>query len=251
MNTKRTNIEIIAPSIEEAIADGLAQLGLPEDQVDIEVLDEGTKGLFGLGSRQSRVRLTIKGETNEPGVEADTPTPMESPPQWIPDLDEDEDETEDEYLQISRETVSELLDKMKINAEVTARYGELEPEDRGRPPICVDIHGDDLSILIGRKAETLDALQYIAKLIIGKEIEQSIHLIVDVEGYRQRRERQIRQLAQTVAEQVSKSGRSQALEPMPPNERRFVHIELRDDPDVYTESTGEGNRRKVVIHSEE
>jgi spoIIIJ-associated protein len=250
MTAKRTNIEIIAPSVEEAIADGLAQLGLPEDQVEIEILDEGTKGLFGIGSRQTRVRLTIKGEAAQTEITADTPAEVDAPPEWILGLD-DEDEAEDQVLRITRETVAELLEKMKITAEVTARHADPEEDDRGRPPICVDIHGDDLSILIGRKTETLDALQYIAKLIIGKEVEQSTHLVVDVEGFRLRRERQIRQLAQTLAEQVSKSGRSQPLEPMPPNERRFVHIELRDDPDVYTESVGEGNRRKVVIHSKE
>jgi spoIIIJ-associated protein len=97
----------------------------------------------------------------------------------------------------------------------------------------------------------LDALQYITRLIVGKEMEQSISLIVDVEGYRKRRESQIRKLAHRVADQVHQTGRSQALEPMPPNERRIIHISLRENPNVYTESTDEGYRRKVVIHPED
>ena len=136
---------------------------------------------------------------------------------------------------------------MKVKAEVTASY--IEDEDRnGRKPILVDIHGDDLSILIGRKAETLNALQYITSLIIGKELGRSVPLSVDVEGYRTRRQEQIKQLANRIANQVTQTGRSQSLEPMPASERRIIHIELRDHPEVYTESIGEGDRRKIVIY---
>lgn len=246
MSEKRTNLEIIAPSIEEAIEEGLEKLGLSEDAVEVEVLDEGAKGLFGLGSRQSRVRLTVKMDTEPANIEDQVffdqteeidfePLQPETPPE------------DDQVLTIARETVSELLEKMKVNAEVSAYYGEPE-DDRSRIPVLIDIHGQDLSILIGRKAETLNALQFITKLILGKELEKSIPISVDVEGFRKRREQQIRQLARRVAEQVGESGRSQALEPMPPNERRLVHIELRDMPEIYTESTGEGHRRKVVIY---
>ncbi|MCK5429698.1 MAG: KH domain-containing protein, partial [Anaerolineales bacterium] len=118
---------------------------------------------------------------------------------------------------------------------------------RGRIPIYLDINGKDLSILIGRQAETLNALQYITSLIVGKELGRSVTLIVDVEGYRLRREQQVRQLARRMAEQAVKTGRRQVLEPMPANERRFVHIELRENPEVTTESIGEGSRRKVTI----
>jgi spoIIIJ-associated protein len=104
-----------------------------------------------------------------------------------------------------------------------------------------------LSILIGRHAETLNALQYIASLIISKEIGRSIPLVVDVEGYRARRESQLRQLARRMAEQAVRTGRRQVLEPMPANERRIVHIELRDHSEVTTESVGEEPRRKITI----
>jgi spoIIIJ-associated protein len=122
------------------------------------------------------------------------------------------------------------------------------PEDpQDRIPVQVDIRGDDLSILIGPKAETLNALQYIAGLIISKEIGHSIPLVVDVEGYRVRRSQQIRQLARRMAEQATRTGRRQVLEPMPASERRLVHIELREHADVSTESVGEEPRRKVTI----
>lgn len=251
MTDKRTTLEVIAPTVEEAIEKGLAELGLPAESVETEILDEGAKGLFGLGSRQTRVRLTIKAN-EEPEIDSpaeDFSQPVTASAQTEPAA-ESSPEDKGRILEIARAIVTDLLDKMGIKAEVTSHYGE--PDDKRRyTPVFVDIHGDDLSILIGRKAETIDALQYIARLIMGKELAQSIPLIVDVEGYRGRREQQIRQLARRVAEQVTQSGHNQVLEPMPPNERRFIHIELRDDPYVYTESKGEGNHRKVVIYPQE
>jgi len=104
-----------------------------------------------------------------------------------------------------------------------------------------------LSVLIGRRSETLSAFQYVAALIIGKDTGQFVQLTVDVEGYRGRRERQLVQMAKRVAEQVAKNGRRQTLEPMPADERRIIHIALRDHPDVKTESTGEDPYRKVMI----
>ena len=156
------------------------------------------------------------------------------------------DSSDEDVLRIARETVEELLQKMRVKSKVSARYGEAD-EARGRVPIYIDIQGNDLSILIGRQAETLNALQYISTLIVGKELGRSIRLVLDVEGYRQRREQQVRQLARRMAEQAIKTGRRQVLEPMPPNERRFVHIELRKNQEVNTESIGEGSRRKVTI----
>jgi len=246
MTETRTNLEIIAPSIEEAVEEGLEKLGLSQDAVEIEVLDEGNKGLFGLGSRHARVRITVKSYGDQL-VEAQDVEEVQAIEPGDTISSSDLAQTDDEILTIAHGIVTELLEKMKVSADVNAYYGE--PDDvRSLRPIHVDIQGNDLSILIGRKAETLEALQFITKLIAGKELERSIPISVDVEGYRKRRERQIRQLAVKMAEQVSKTGRSQSLEPMPPNERRIVHIELRNDPLVFTESSGDGTRRKVVIH---
>jgi spoIIIJ-associated protein len=264
MDEKRASLEVIAPSVEEAVAKGLDDLGVSEDAVDVEVLDEGSRGLFGLGSRQARVRLTFKPQPRkEPSVAPETkkaeapeapaerpstPEPVTAKETTITAEAEEKQVTEEEEstLRIARETVSELLEKMGIDAQVTSRYGEAE-DARSRKPLLVDINGRDLSILIGPRAETLNALQYIAALIIGKELGRSVPLVVDVEGYRVRREQQLRQLARRMAEQAIKTGRRQILEPMPANERRLVHIELRNNPQVTTESVGEDPRRKVTI----
>lgn len=253
MNDNRTNLEVIAPSIEEALAQGLSELGLTENDVDIEVLDEGSRGLFGIGSRQARIRITIKSFSE---IEGEEPTVIE---RGLSDDSVNDKEAitpvvntrsksiqEDITLHVAQETVSELLEKMKVNAEVSASFGE--PEDaRSRIPVRVEIQGNDLSILIGRQAETLNALQYIASLIVAKEMGQPVTLVLDVEGYRQRREQQIRQLARRMAEQAINTQRRQVLEPMPANERRIIHIELRDNPLVSTESIGEDPHRKVTI----
>jgi spoIIIJ-associated protein len=257
MNEKRTNIEIIAPTVDEAIEKGLSDLGLPRQAVEVEILDEGGKGLFGLGNRQARIRLTVLGETAEEseGESLDTgytPQPVNESPVIEAEEDfHDEDEEppfigDDYILDIARDVVSELLEKMKVRATVTSEYVP-DSDARSRVPIRVNIQGDDLSYLIGRQAETLNSLQYISSLIINKEIGRSIPLIVDVEGYRIRRENQLRQLARRMADQATSTGRRQVLEPMPASERRIIHIELRDNPQVTTESIGEDPRRKVTI----
>ena len=231
MKNNRATLEVISHTVDEAIEKGLKDLGLPREAVEITVLDEGGSGILGLGSRQARVRISIL-----TGEEADS---QESA---LPLSQTDKDET----LNLAEEIISELLEKMNLEAKVEARYGEESPNLPHRP-ILVDITGNDLSILIGRRAKTLNALQYITRLILGKELEHGIPLSIDVEGYRERREKQVRQLARRVAEQVSDTGREQALEPMPANERRFAHLELQDEPQVYTESVGTEPHRKVII----
>ncbi len=148
--------------------------------------------------------------------------------------------------QVACDTLAELLEKMKIKAQVTAAWSEAgEP---GEPrPLLLEVTGDDLGILIGPRGETVAALQYIARLIISKELGEGVNVLVDVEGHRRRREEQLRRMARKMAEQVVQRQRTMAMEPMPPAERRIVHLELRDHPDVYTESVGEGDKRKVTI----
>jgi spoIIIJ-associated protein len=141
--------------------------------------------------------------------------------------------------------VSKLLSLLNLEAQVSAHYTSAERD--GRRNIHVDVRGNDLSILIGRRSETLGAFQYIASLIVGKETGQFVQLSVDVEGYRARREKQLIQMANRMADQVAKNGKRQTLEPMPSEERRIIHIALREHPDVKTESTGDDPYRKVMI----
>lgn len=253
MSEERTTLEVIAPSVDEAISKGLGDLGLPLEAVDVEVLDAGSRGLFGIGSRQARIRLSLKQqavEINSASPEMGEAAPEGSTP--LPATDQavssetSAAEEDDHSLMVARETVGELLEKMRVPAKVTARYVENE-ENKGQPAILVEIHGNDLSILIGRRSETLNALQYISSLIVGKELERWVPLLIDVEGYRARRERQLRQLARKMAEQAVATGRRQVLEPMPANERRVIHLELRNHNDVITESIGEEPNRKVTI----
>ncbi|MGB2910966.1 MAG: RNA-binding cell elongation regulator Jag/EloR [Anaerolineales bacterium] len=298
MNEKRASLEIISPSIEEAITQGLDELGLPEEAVNVEILDIGSKGLFGMGARQARIRLTIrdtplKKELHSPD-EQETPSPeipatdavevdtaaseegavsreaaaieatdvdaatieageseVKPEQEFAATLAESEAEPQEEVvLDVARSTVEELLEKMGVEASVSASFGEAEDE-RSRIPLIVDVSGEDLSILIGSQAETLNALQYIANLIIGKELGRSAPLIVDVEGFRKRRAQELSRLARSMANQAVQSGRRQVLEPMPANERRLVHIALREYPGVTTESIGSDPRRKVTIIPEE
>ena len=244
MNEK-TTLEIIAPTVEEAIAQGLAELGLTADAVSVEVLDAGNKGLFGFGRHQVRVRLTVNTGPSEP-VQRPEPAPVSKPEAQVDSFQEVESPSEaDPLLDRTESVISKLLHLLNLEAQVSAHYGERDRE--GQRNVHVDIRGNDLSILIGRRSETLNAFQYIASLIVGKEIQDWVQLVIDVEGYRERREKQLIQMAKRMADQVAKSGRRQTLEPMPSAERRIIHIALRDHPDVITESTGDDPHRKVTI----
>ena len=245
---ERTTLEKIAPTVEEAINEGLTELNLTESDVDVEVLDSGSRGLFGVGSRQARVRLTVKVVSSEPAaVESKTGSPVNhsTPVQEAGVSDEAFDVLDDNLLFISRQTVAELLEKMTVTARVEVRYGD--PDEEGNRPVLVDVQGDDLAVLIGRRAEILNALQYIVNLIISKKVEHWVQVIIDVQGYRARHERQLRQMAQRMADQAMKTGRRQSLEPMTAGDRRIIHLELRDHPGVTTQSVGEDPARKVTI----
>jgi len=242
---ERTTLEIIAPTVEEAIAQGLAELGLTADAVSVEVLDAGNKGLFGFGKHQVRVRLTVNTGDTELAQQPE-PVRVSKPEAQVDSVKEPEAPSEtDPLLNHCEVVISKLLHLLNLEAQVSAHYGERDREDRRN--VHVDIRGNDLSILIGRRSETLNAFQYIASLIIGKEIQDWVQLVIDVEGFRERREKQLIQMAQRMADQVAKSGRRQTLEPMPSAERRIIHIALRDHPEVVTESTGEDPHRKVTI----
>jgi spoIIIJ-associated protein len=251
MSHEKTTLEVIAPTVEEAVESGLNQLGLPREAVHVEVLDSGSRGLFGLGGRQARIRLTIQ-MADEPVVNSDSAGHTSAAQAVVPaPINEaavpvSASMQEEESLKVATQVVRDLLERMKVNARVSAHF--LEPEDaKDQLVVMVEIQGDDLSILIGRRSETLNALQYITSLIVCKELGKWTPIMIDVQGYRSRRERQLRQLARRMADQAVHTGRRQVLEPMPANERRLIHLELRDHPQVTTESVGEEPGRKVTI----
>jgi spoIIIJ-associated protein len=252
MVDNRTAHEVIALTVEEAIEQGLDELGLSVDDVEIETIDEGSKGFLGLGSKLAKIIIYYnkpvdeKAEVKKPARKVtEKPETVAKKPAKSSARKPQLSTSEEPELQTSRETVSELLEKMGISAQVTATF--LDDDPNHGEGVLVEITGKDLSILIGRRSETLNALQYIASLIVGKRLEKWVPLTIDVEGFRDRRERQLKQLALRMAEQAITTGRRQMLEPMPANERRIIHLALRDHPQVVTESTGEEPNRKLTI----
>lgn len=260
---------------EEAVEAGLAELGVTLQEVDIEVLDSGSKGIFGLGSRP--VRIAIRPATRFTGVEsviekihsaADGENnafqeEKENSAAGFYDaeseLGDGADETDETYsgdvlnentLSTTITVVEDLLGKMHIRATVEGKI-DVRESSGDQPMVIIDIKGEDLSYLIGRHSETLNAFQYITSLIVGREVGHWVPILVDIQGYRERRERQLHQMALKMADQVVKSRRRMPLEPMTGLERRTIHLILRDRSDVYTESVGEEPNRKVVIYPRE
>ena len=144
-------------------------------------------------------------------------------------------------------TTTEVLDRIisLLGVDVVATLTQVEREDLGGP--VFEIEGDDAGLLIGRRGDTLKALQFLVKYLVSQKLDTNVNLLVDVEGYQDRRHQSLMNMARRVAQSVADSGRAITLEPMPPNERRIVHMALADHQQVTTESTGSGASRQVVI----
>jgi spoIIIJ-associated protein len=226
---ERKNVDVNAKTVDAAIEKGLDILGVSRDEVEIEVIKEASRGILGIGASDAVVRLTV--------VRSEPPTDQVPSP-------EEQDETT-QIIELGTEVLSELLRLMEIEAEVS--IGEAAAQFDDEQPVVLNITGRDLGLLIGRRGETLGDLQYLTRLIVGRKLAKRVNLTVDVEGYKARRERALIDLARRMANQVKETQRSAVLEPMPPNERRIVHLTLRDYAGVTTQSVGEGNRRKVMI----
>ncbi len=157
-------------------------------------------------------------------------------------------EKENDIAEAVKRVLEALLTRMGVTASIVPQAKPfVEGEEGVIAPIALDIKGDDLGILIGRRGQTLSCLQYIVRLIVGHQTKAWMPIIVDVEGYKQRRYEALRALAWRMAEQVKANGTPFTLEPMPAYERRIVHLALTEHPDVTTQSIGEGEARKVVI----
>jgi spoIIIJ-associated protein len=280
--TKEGRRSVVASGkhVEDAIANGLQMLGVRRDQVDIEVLSEGSRGVLGFGAENARVRLVVK---PKPPAQAPQPKPMARAPEPKPPASVPEPKSKAQVPsprpaaapvseprpkaqvptpspaapqpaaehpdagQVGREILTELLRLMGVQAAVQLESSEELAEEGQPPPTVLNISGDDLGFLIGRRGETLGTLQYLVRLMVSHRLKHWTDLIVDVEHYRVRRRRALESLAHRIADRVAKDGRAQALEPMPAYERRLVHIALRNHPKVTTRSVGEGERRKVTI----
>ena len=265
MSQQKREFEARAVSVDEAIRIGLAALGMKRDEVTIEVLDEGSRGLLGIGSRDATVRLTA---VSAPAPEPITPEPEPEPvveevvveeetavyepepePELITPPAVKEDDERDEPT-VAAHVIGTLFQKMGAEVDVTIRESEVD-DKTGRVTPVIDVRGDNLSAFIGSRGETMAAIQYIARLIVANQRHERAHFVIDIDGYRQKREKALARLAERMGGKVLDRQEAISLEPMPPADRRIIHITLRDMDGVYTESTGEGNRRKVRILPDE
>ena len=221
---EKTEIIMTAPTVDEAIELGLKELDADRDEAEVEILSKGKTGFLGIGSEAARVRVTrISAGRNDAGV----PTTVEG---------------ETTAAGVATDVVGRILEAAGVNVTRTLRAAN-DPDSGG--PI-IDLAGEDSGLLIGRRGQTLQALQFLVNLIVRRQFE-GVRVVLDVENYRQRRELQLREMATTIAKRVAETNRSITLEPMPPADRRIIHTSLTDHPGVSTESTGEGEGRKVTI----
>ena len=213
-------LEISAKTVEEATRVALAQLQVTEDEVEIIVLKKGKSGLLGVGAEDAKIKVTLLDDNEkQPGARGDA-------------------------ADTARQVLSDILHAMGIQATV-----DVTGSGNEEVPVTLNIEGDDLGVLIGRRGQALSSLQYLVRLIVAEKLKKWISINVDVDWYKKRHYEALKKLALRLAEQVAKRRRPITMEPMPPDERRVVHITLADDPDVMTQSTGDGDGRRVVIQS--
>ena len=214
-------LEISAKTVEEATRVALAQLGVTLEEVDITVLKKGKSGLLGVGAEDAKIKVMLLDDEDErqPGAMSDA-------------------------ADTARQVLIDILHAMGIQATVDVTGSG----DEG-VPVTLNIEGDDLGVLIGRRGQALSSLQYLVRLIVAEKLKKWVSVNVDVDWYKKRHYEALKKLALRLAEQVAKRRRPITMEPMPPDERRIVHITLADDPDVMTQSTGDGDGRRVVIQS--
>jgi spoIIIJ-associated protein len=221
-------VKISAKTVEEAIELALEKLGVTREEVEVDVLSEGSRGVLGIGTEEAKVRVRLI----EPALPEEAGEPLRS-----------------DAVSITQGVLEAILAKMGLTATVTYQAEAVVQEgERAPTPIVFDIEGDELGILIGRRGQTLACLQYIVRLIVGYQTKTlMLPIVIDINGYKQRRYQTLRELAQRMAEQVEASGKPFPLEPMPAYERRIIHLALAGHPRVTTQSTGLGEARKVVI----
>lgn len=271
---RRTSVEIQAYSVEEAVRLALEQLGRTEHEVDIEILSDAGPD----EDAEALVRVTAKGMASQPEpraasaagrrppmprrVPGDRPSSRGAPPRERDRRPQPQrepvrprpvarpvDRVDAADEQTVKGVVKELLVHMGVTADVVAVDNPssvpLNPDDP--PTIFIDVLGRDLGMLIGRRGDNLAQIQYLVNLLANRKLETWTRVILDIEGYRSRREEALVGLAERVARQVARSRRPIVLEPMPPNERRIVHLTLQSNPEVTTESNGEGSMRRITV----
>jgi len=235
--------EVIAegPSVEDALDVALEQMGIQQDAIDYEVLVEPSRGLFKSASTIAKVRVWLRPDAIPTGVDADGDYVDEIQDARVLEDAELSDEELDAIADAGAEAIRAILGSLGIEGGIDEYEG-----DEGE--IILDITGDDLAVLIGRHGRTLDALQVLVSTITNRKLDTRYPLVVDVSGYRHRRRMKLEEMARGAAERAVRQRRAFQLRPMSSFERRVIHVVLRDDRRVQTESEGVEPRRMVVVH---
>lgn len=252
--------EFSGKTVREAITKACEELGTDEALLDVDVIEESTRGFLGIvGQRDARVRVRkrdILKEVFKAEEESAPPKEEKDYPESIPEADSQEaavfeapesaaiqePEEDSPHLDEACNVLKEILKRMLVEAEVEASMLE--------GAIYLDIKGDGSGLLIGKKGQTLDALQYMVSKIVNKESVPGakVEIVVDTENYRLRKRENLREIAIKMSQKVKKTLKPASLNPMPPHERRLVHLILADDRDVYTKSYGEGALRRIIVY---
>ncbi len=229
-----TSIEKRAKSVEEAIAEALSELGVNEDEAEIVIVQEPSKGFLGLGSKEAVVKVSVK-DTAQPTDEPEA-KPVSEPETQAPKNRVYNSQAPEEN---AKAFISDILSAMGLDVKVSAVFEE--------NIVKIDLEGDNMGIVIGKRGDTLDSLQYLTSLVVNQSSEDYIKVSIDTENYREKRSEALVALSNRLAQKVAKTGKKFALEPMNPYERRIIHSNLQDSEDVTTFSVGQEPYRKVVI----
>jgi len=253
------SIESEGETIDQAIESALRALDVPRDQVQVDILMDATRGVLGFGGRKARVRATVRASlaSGLPGLASDMPEldsretspatpatgPAENPPAAGPaGVAPAPAAAASVGFEVKcRGALEGILSRLGVSYSVAARPGP----DPGS--VLLEVSGDSSGLLIGRRGQTLDALEHVVNRIVGRDDESTGRVMIDVEHYRERRCDHLTELARRLGEQAKDSGRPVTLDPMSARDRRVVHLALQDDPAIATRSEGDGHFRKVII----
>ena len=268
------SIRVSAKTVDDAITEALIQLGVTSDRLEYEVIEKGSAGFLGIGMKQAVIEARRKPEPKEEKVEepvVEEPVRVEpkkveavQPQKAAAEKKADEPQKaafekavekeakeevkkETKLVEVQPQTIEAVEDFLKSTMKAMDMEVELKTEIDQDGALCVDMSGEHMGILIGKRGQTLDSLQYLANRVANKHQEGYVRVKLDTENYRARREETLRHLAKNIAHKVKRNRRPVALEPMNPYERRIIHSALQSDPYVMTHSEGEEPFRKVVI----
>ncbi|MGE9303489.1 RNA-binding cell elongation regulator Jag/EloR [Mediterraneibacter faecis] len=268
------SIRVSAKTVDDAITEALIQLGVTSDRLEYEVIEKGSAGFLGIGMKQAVIEARRKPEPKEEKVEepvVEEPVRVEpkkveavQPQKAAAEKKADEPQKaafekavekevkeevkkETKLVEVQPQTIEAVEDFLKNTMKAMDMEVELKTEIDQDGALCVDMSGEHMGILIGKRGQTLDSLQYLANRVANKHQEGYVRVKLDTENYRARREETLRHLAKNIAHKVKRNRRPVALEPMNPYERRIIHSALQSDPYVMTHSEGEEPFRKVVI----